>query len=219
MITAKDLRGVLAIMPTPAKEGADRLDATNTVDLDETARLAESLVHDGATGIMALGKKSTTDEQCSDKLHVCTPEGRDAASSGRTLAVVSTVGWVVGALGIGAGAHSYRSKPDGITGQRWSNENNPAKYMAQVNETSQSIVDHEEIDREKAAGEFMFLGLRMIEGISTEDFRQRFGKSPMDFYPKIESWIEGELLEEKAGSLRFTPKGLMLANSIFVHFM
>src|SRR5437016_428299 len=55
MITAKDLRGVLAIMPTPAKEGADRLDATNTVDLDETARLAESLVRDGATGIMALG--------------------------------------------------------------------------------------------------------------------------------------------------------------------
>jgi dihydrodipicolinate synthase/N-acetylneuraminate lyase len=55
MISAKDLRGVLAIMPTPAKEGADRLDATNTVDLDETARLAESLVRDGAAGIMALG--------------------------------------------------------------------------------------------------------------------------------------------------------------------
>ena len=55
MLSANDLRGALAIMPTPAKEGADRLDATNTVDLDETARLAESLVRDGATGIMALG--------------------------------------------------------------------------------------------------------------------------------------------------------------------
>jgi dihydrodipicolinate synthase/N-acetylneuraminate lyase len=55
MISAKDLKGALAIMPTPAKEGADRLDAVNTVDLDETARLAESLVRDGATGIMALG--------------------------------------------------------------------------------------------------------------------------------------------------------------------
>src|SRR5438094_8806549 len=55
MTTANDLRGALAIMPTPAKEGADRLDATDTVDLDETARLAESLVRDGATGIMALG--------------------------------------------------------------------------------------------------------------------------------------------------------------------
>jgi trans-o-hydroxybenzylidenepyruvate hydratase-aldolase len=55
MISANDLRGALAIMPTPAKEGAERLDAVNTVDLDETARLAESLVHDGATGIMTLG--------------------------------------------------------------------------------------------------------------------------------------------------------------------
>jgi trans-o-hydroxybenzylidenepyruvate hydratase-aldolase len=55
MISAGDLKGALAIMPTPAKEGADRLDATNTVDLDETARLAESLVRDGAAGIMALG--------------------------------------------------------------------------------------------------------------------------------------------------------------------
>ncbi len=51
MISAKDLNGALAIMPTPAKEGADRLDAVNTVDLDETARLTESLVRDGATGI------------------------------------------------------------------------------------------------------------------------------------------------------------------------
>ena len=55
MINAQDLRGALAIMPTPAKEGAERLDATNTVDLDETARLTESLIRDGATGIMALG--------------------------------------------------------------------------------------------------------------------------------------------------------------------
>src|ERR671925_1091052 len=55
MITANDLRGALAILPTPAKEGAERLDATNTVDLDETARLTESLIRDGASGIMARG--------------------------------------------------------------------------------------------------------------------------------------------------------------------
>lgn len=55
MISAKDLRGALAIMPTPARPGADRPDALDTVDLDETARLAESLIRDGAAGIMALG--------------------------------------------------------------------------------------------------------------------------------------------------------------------
>ncbi|MBM4261128.1 MAG: aldolase [Deltaproteobacteria bacterium] len=55
MLTAKDIKGALAIMPTPANPGAERLDTTNTVDLDETARLAEALVRDGANGIMALG--------------------------------------------------------------------------------------------------------------------------------------------------------------------
>jgi trans-o-hydroxybenzylidenepyruvate hydratase-aldolase len=55
MIDACDLRGTLAIIPTPAKEGAEQLGATNTVDLDETSRLVENLIRDGVTGIMALG--------------------------------------------------------------------------------------------------------------------------------------------------------------------
>ena len=35
MLTATDIKGVYAITPTPAKEGAERWDATDTVDLDE----------------------------------------------------------------------------------------------------------------------------------------------------------------------------------------
>jgi coproporphyrinogen III oxidase-like Fe-S oxidoreductase len=38
-------------------------------------------------------------------------------------------------------------------------------------------------------------------------------------YPQIKLWMDEELLEEQAEFLRFTPKGLLLANSIFVHFM
>jgi oxygen-independent coproporphyrinogen-3 oxidase len=122
-------------------------------------------------------------------------------------------------LGLGAGAHSYCRKSDGITGQRWSNEKSPAKYMAQVNQTNQATVDSEEINPKKAAGEFMFLGLRMTEGVSTAMFRKRFGKFPWELYPRIKDWIEGELLEVKHGYLRLTKQGLMVANSIFVEFM
>ena len=122
-------------------------------------------------------------------------------------------------LGLGAGAHSYCRGSDGLTGRRWSDDRSPAKYMAQVSQTRHAVIDREEIDTEKAAAEFMFLGLRMVEGISTEIFRQRFGQAPADFYPQIESWIDGGLLQEQAGFLCFTPKGLMVANSIFVHFM
>ena len=55
MLRPQDLRGMYAIIPTPAKPGAERLDATDTVDLAETARLVEHLLRDGTTGLIALG--------------------------------------------------------------------------------------------------------------------------------------------------------------------
>jgi dihydrodipicolinate synthase/N-acetylneuraminate lyase len=55
MLTAQDIRGLYAIMPTPATPDADRVEATNTVNLDETARLTEAMIQDGVAGFMALG--------------------------------------------------------------------------------------------------------------------------------------------------------------------
>lgn len=122
-------------------------------------------------------------------------------------------------LGLGAGAHSYRRNADGITGRRWNNEKNPGRFMGLIDETQQAVVDQEAIDRDKAAGEFMFLGLRMTEGISVDEFTWRFGAAPAQLYPRIGLWLEAGLLEERAASLRFTARGLLLANSIFVYFM
>jgi hypothetical protein len=57
------------------------------------------------TGVMALGKKSVADEHCFPERGFCDQEGADANDAGRTLATVSTVGFVVGAVGLGAGAY------------------------------------------------------------------------------------------------------------------
>jgi oxygen-independent coproporphyrinogen-3 oxidase len=122
-------------------------------------------------------------------------------------------------LGLGAGAHSYRRNDDGVTGRRWNNEKSPAKYITQIDDTRQAVVERESIDAHKAAAEFMFLGLRMTEGIRADAFRQRFGQTAQEFYPQIDTWIEGDLIVEQGEFIRFTAKGLMLANSIFVHFM
>jgi oxygen-independent coproporphyrinogen-3 oxidase len=123
-------------------------------------------------------------------------------------------------LGLGAGAHSYkRSDGDPVFGRRWSNETNPGRYMTLVRDTGQAIVAQEKINRTKAAGEFMFMGLRMIDGVSSESFRSRFDQTPWEFYPRIAHWMEGKLMEARNGHLRLTRKGLMLANSIFVDFI
>ncbi len=55
MLGPKDLRGLYAIIPTPAKEGADRWDAVNTVDLAETERVVNALIRDGSNGLIVLG--------------------------------------------------------------------------------------------------------------------------------------------------------------------
>jgi dihydrodipicolinate synthase/N-acetylneuraminate lyase len=55
VLSATDLRGLYAIIPTPARPDANRFDAKNTVDLDETARLVEALIRDGASGLITTG--------------------------------------------------------------------------------------------------------------------------------------------------------------------
>jgi oxygen-independent coproporphyrinogen III oxidase len=123
-------------------------------------------------------------------------------------------------LGLGAGAHSYlQTGTDPIVRQRWSNEKNPGRYMSRIKESGTAITDRENIDGDQAAGEFLFLGLRMISGVSLEAFRSAFGRSPVEFYPKIKTWREAGLIEEENGNLRLTAKGLLLANSIFVELM
>ena len=123
-------------------------------------------------------------------------------------------------LGVGAGAHSYlQTGTDPILRERWSNEKNPGRYMSGINESGIAITDRENIDRDKAASEFLFLGLRMIAGVSSEVFRSTFGRAPVEFYPKIETWREAGLMAEEKGNLRLTAKGLLLANSIFVELV
>lgn len=55
MLSVNDIKGLYAITPTPSKAGAERWDATDTVDLDELARLTEALVQSGVDGLVAMG--------------------------------------------------------------------------------------------------------------------------------------------------------------------
>lgn len=54
-LSAQDIRGAWAIIPTPAKDNASDPTATDTVDLDETARAVEALIASGIDGILSLG--------------------------------------------------------------------------------------------------------------------------------------------------------------------
>jgi oxygen-independent coproporphyrinogen-3 oxidase len=123
-------------------------------------------------------------------------------------------------LGIGAGAHSFvRCETDGFSSRRWRDEKSPARYMERVKREGTAVAESENLNRSKAAAEFMFMGLRMIEGVSVEDFFHRFGENPAKAYPEIDAWIEEGVMAQANGRLRLTRRGLMIADEIFTAFV
>jgi len=70
---------------------------------------AAGLVTGIVAGVLVLDRKSTADKNCVD--HVCNQLGYDAAQSGKTLGVVTTVGLITGAVGLGGATYLFLSAP------------------------------------------------------------------------------------------------------------
>ena len=122
-------------------------------------------------------------------------------------------------LGIGAGAHSYHRGPEDPLGERWQNERFPAGYMRLASEAGHAVTERERPELRQAMAESLFTGLRMIGGVSVPEFLRRFGVTPQDAFPEIAEWLSEELLAEDDSLLRFAPRGLLLANELFVRLM
>lgn len=70
--------------------------------------------------------------------------------------------------------------------------------------------------------EFMFLGLRMMEGVSLEEFEKQFGKSMQEIYGNKLTKLEKQgLLEQKGdlGRYALTKTGIDVSNQVFVEFL
>ncbi|MDE0035690.1 MAG: radical SAM family heme chaperone HemW [Deltaproteobacteria bacterium] len=122
-------------------------------------------------------------------------------------------------LGIGAGAHSYHRGPDDPLGERWQNERLPTGYMRLASEAGHAVTERERPELRQAMAECLFTGLRVIRGVSVAAFERRFGMKPEDAFPETKEWLSTGLLDEGNQRLRFTPRGLLLANEFFVQLV
>ncbi|RLT27273.1 MAG: radical SAM family heme chaperone HemW [Chloroflexi bacterium] len=128
-------------------------------------------------------------------------------------------------IGMGAGAHSF------FAGQRFANIDAPNKYVDAVNATyeerqatgratMQQIKSGESPDDVTMRADAMILGLRLMEGVSAAEFRDRFGVSIKDAYgPAVQRHIGYGLLEWADDRLRLTTRGQLLSNSVFVDIL
>ena len=121
-------------------------------------------------------------------------------------------------LGVGAGAHSFARA--GAGGRRWWNERMPARYSAAALAGGLAEAGAETVDAAVAAGEFVFLNLRLREGFALSDFELRFGVSfDARFGTRAATLFDAGLLLREGGRVRLSVRGLELADSIFAEFV
>lgn len=121
-------------------------------------------------------------------------------------------------LGFGAGAHSFSHARE--FGARWHNYCAPARYMEALSLGALPEEPRQKLTREEAVSEWLFLGLRMLEGVDKEAFEALFGASLDGVYgAQIASLLHEGLLEDSGRRLRLSRRGVILSNQVFLRFV
>lgn len=119
-------------------------------------------------------------------------------------------------IGIGVAAHSYTNNV------RYSNIDSVEDYIKNYEEENEAdnFVFHEKQTKISKMKEFMMLGLRKIQGIRIQDFKNKFGENPIYLYRKeLEKLVNEGLLEIDGDVIKLTNKGIDLANLVWEEFV
>lgn len=119
-------------------------------------------------------------------------------------------------IGVGIAAHSY------INQKRFSNITNLQNYIKNCKDEKfeDNRILHEIQTIEDMKKEYMLLGLRTINGISIQKFKQKFGENPIYIFRKeLQKLVEEKLLEIDSDRIYLTNKGIDLANLVWEEFV
>ncbi|MGE4283430.1 MAG: radical SAM family heme chaperone HemW [Clostridia bacterium] len=116
--------------------------------------------------------------------------------------------------GIGAGAHSY------INAIRYANIKSPEEYIKRIKGNLLPVEEEEQLAVKDQMSEFMFLGLRLIGGVNSSEFYQRFGVELDDIYEEeLNKLIALSLIEAHKYGYKLTRRGIDLSNQVFMEFI
>ena len=117
-------------------------------------------------------------------------------------------------LGFGLGASSLYG------GMRFSNTHQMQEYLKESRNPDQIRKDVTVLSRNEQIEEFMFLGLRMTDGISEKKFEENFDVRLMDIYGDIlQKYEETGFMEHIETKWRLTRKGIHVSNHILADFL
>lgn len=113
-------------------------------------------------------------------------------------------------LGLGLGASSL------VGHQRFQNTSDLKEYLEQ----EYHHIHTETLDKKSEMEEFMFLGLRLMTGISRQQFEKTFQVTLDSVYGEVLRKLKSEqLLEEVAGYVRLTEYGIDVSNYVLSEFL
>ncbi|HXE98328.1 MAG TPA: radical SAM family heme chaperone HemW [Dongiaceae bacterium] len=122
-----------------------------------------------------------------------------------------------GYRGLGVAAHSFLREGYGV---RFSNPDTLEEYRRGVESGQLPRINEHPLTESEAMAEYMFLGLRLADGVDLPAFEREFGRSPETVYGSAtDDLARLGLLIKNGNVLALTRRGMLLSNQVFARFL
>jgi len=116
--------------------------------------------------------------------------------------------------GFGCGAHST------VGPIRWNNVSSTTEYIDRVERGLDTVAGRRPLSPRERLEEALFMGLRLVEGVSLDSVRANHGVDVMAVYGhRLEPAVEAGLLLVGDGRVRLSRQGMLLANEVMTAFL
>ncbi|HHX79259.1 MAG TPA: radical SAM family heme chaperone HemW [Acholeplasmataceae bacterium] len=116
-------------------------------------------------------------------------------------------------LGVGANASYYYKNT------RYTNINNLEKYYQGIDNKRLIFKEEDKLNKFEIMQEEFMISLRLTQGVSVNQFKNKFDENPFEVFPFIKDLIKEELLILKDDFLFIPENKFYISNSILVYFV
>lgn len=117
--------------------------------------------------------------------------------------------------GFGCSAHSYDGRA-----RRWSNYRDVMRYVELVENQASPVIEEQELSQTEVRAEALFLGMRLMRGISLRQYRESFGVDLRAQHGEdLDRFRDAGLVEFDGDLIRLTRTGALLSNEVFAAFV
>ena len=104
--------------------------------------------------------------------------------------------------------------------ERFSNTADMQEYLKNSSAPEKIRKNRELLTREDEMAEFMFLGLRMTQGVSKKEFQEYFGTAIENIYGEVlKKYKKQGLLLEESGRIFLSREGIHVSNAVMADFL